>query len=78
MCFIGIVIKSSFISHQNIRNGEKLFECDQCDKTTTFVNYQRIHSEEMPYKCNQCDARFSQRSSLVSHQKHTLVKRHIM
>ena len=75
------MIKSSFISHQNIYNGEKPFEWHQCDKTisleVTFINHQRIRSGEMPYKCDQCDASFSQRSYLVSHQRtHTGEKAH--
>ena len=70
MCFIGIVIKSSFISHQIIHNGEKPLECDQYDKMiflkVTFVNHQRMYSGEISYTCDQCDAKFSQKSSLLS------------
>lgn len=55
--FIAIVIKKSFISHQNIHAGEKPFKYYKGVKTiylkVSFANTQIIHSGEIPYKCDQ-------------------------
>ncbi|CAL4090321.1 unnamed protein product, partial [Meganyctiphanes norvegica] len=66
----------------NIIQGEKPYQCSQCEKS--FANqsslryHQKHHTGEMPHQCSHCDRRFIIKSALIQHLRtHTGEKPYI-
>ena len=65
-------VKDDLIVHTKLHQ-EKKFACDECDYRCARAEYlkkhRRTHTGEKPYHCEACEMRFSNRTSLVLHQK---------
>ncbi|XP_047503119.1 zinc finger protein 1 isoform X3 [Pieris napi] len=65
--------KNSKLKEKENRDEERLFACDQCDKTFvkqgSLVRHKYEHSGQRPYKCAECPKSFKHKHHLTEHKR---------